>query len=64
MDILLGGFQEQEDFVCLFSEEADNLMQRHYDKVNLMHFNKVFDLVHRMAQYLHKATVKTIPDTI
>ena len=50
--------------MCLFVDEADTLMHSHYDKVNFTHTNKMFDLVHRMAQYLHKATVKFVNGSI
>ena len=60
MDVLLGGLKSQDDFVNVFAKAAYSLLDFHYTGVDMAHTNKVFELVHRMAQYIHKAAVSTL----
>ena len=58
LEILLGGFSARKDFVGIFMEEVNSKNRLSYDGVDLTYINKLFELNHRMIQYLYTATVR------
>lgn len=60
MDILLSGFSARSDFAGIFEKEVMKLTEEVFDDIDLTYINKLFELNHRMVQYLHTATVRGI----
>lgn len=58
LEIVLSGFSSRGDFVGLFAGEVLAARQDACTEFDLTHVNKLFDLIHRMVQYLHTATVR------
>jgi len=60
LNVLLDGLKSHDEFVCLFAKEFKAILDGCYSSIDMTSVNKVIELVHRMAHYIHKAAVRLL----